>query len=137
MAGRLAVSDSGSVRGVSRMTVHYAWRHLVDRVRSEERSKGVKTQRSSAAPCAEEKGDAAAEGDAPENRRQGDPLFFVRGGLDGPHFQNRFTARVGDALVGEGHQTHRDEHYADDDEREFHEGPPFHYALTLGVAVSR
>src|ERR1044071_3786931 len=108
MAGRLAMSDSGSVRGVSRMTVHYAWRHLVDRVRSEERSKGVRTQRSSAAPCAEEKGDAADEGDAPENRRQGYPLFFVRGGLDGPHFQNRFTAPAGDARGGGGDKTPRD-----------------------------
>src|SRR3972149_10369068 len=89
----------------------------------------------STAPRAGEQRDAAGQREASENRRQRNRLLCVRRGLDGPEVQHRLAARVRDALVREGHQAHRDEHYADDDERKFHGVSPLDCSPTLSVAT--
>src|ERR1700693_2598736 len=80
--------------------------------------------------------DAAGQREAAENRRQRNRLLCVRDGVDGPEVQHRLAARVPDAQVREGYQSHRDEHYPDDDEREFHGLSPLDCFLTLSVATS-
>src|ERR1700682_818083 len=86
---------------------------------------GVSGSRSSAAPRAGQEHDAGGQREHSENRRQRNRLQRVRGGLDGPEVEHRLAARVRDALVREGHQSPRDEHYPDDDERNFHGVSPF------------
>jgi hypothetical protein len=52
-----------------------------------------------------EEGDSADQRQPTEDRRDGNMLLLVRGGVDGPEIENCFPTGIIEALIGEGQPT--------------------------------